>query len=231
MLALERLAFNGAMLRRLVNRYGAYSALLVTAVMAAVLMPRFYTLANLVNVVQQSAALGLVSVGQPFVILAAGIDLSVGSAMGLSMVVAAAITGGANALVAPAIAGSLALGGVIGLANGLLVTVRNVPPFVATLGMLVFVDGTIDEDQHAQRGHERGHVTHGDQETVRQTNDAAQRQRAGNGRRHEGVGATGDRRGDDHAQAHGRADGQIDAGRQYDERLANADKTQRRRLL
>src|SRR5256714_8891466 len=141
MLALERPAFKGAMLRRLVNRYGAYSALLVTAVMAAVLMPRFYTLANLVNVVQQAAALGLVSLGQTFVILAAGIDLSVGSTMGLSMVVAAAITGGANTLVALAIAGSLALGGVIGLANGLLVTVRNVPPFVATLGMLVFVDG------------------------------------------------------------------------------------------
>ena len=141
MLALERPGFNGAMLRRLVNRYGAYSALLVTAGVAAVLMPRFYTLANLLNVVQQAAALGLVSLGQTFVILAAGIDLSVGSTMGLSMVVAAAITGGANTLVALAIAGSLALGGVIGLANGLLVTVRNVPPFVATLGMLVVIDG------------------------------------------------------------------------------------------
>src|SRR5438876_4921371 len=141
MLTLERPAFNGAMLRRLLNRYGAYTALLVTAVVAAVLLPRFYTLANLVNVVQQAAALGLVSLGQTFVMLAAGIDLSVGSTMGLSMVVAAAITGGANPLVALAIAGSLALGGVIGLANGLLVTVRNVPPFVATLGMLVFIDG------------------------------------------------------------------------------------------
>src|ERR671937_1732701 len=141
MLTLQRPAFNGAMLRLLLNRYGAYTALLVTAVVAAILMPRFYTLANLSNVLRQSAALGLVSLGQTFVILAAGIDLSVGSTMGLSMVVAAAITGGANTLVALATAGSVALGGVIGLANGLLVTVLNVPPFVATLGMLVFVDG------------------------------------------------------------------------------------------
>src|SRR3954447_16855216 len=127
MLALERPPVNGAMLRLLVNRYGAYTALLVTAVVAAVLMPRFYTLANLLHVVQQSAALGLVSLGQTFVILAAGIDLSVGSTMGLSMVVTAAITGGANTLVAPAIAGSLALGGVIWLANGLLVPWVTVP--------------------------------------------------------------------------------------------------------
>src|ERR687886_13486 len=76
------------MLRLLVNRYGAYTALLVTAVVAAILMPRFYTLANLSNVLQQAAALGLVSLGQTFVILAAGIDLSVGATMGLSMVVA-----------------------------------------------------------------------------------------------------------------------------------------------
>ena len=58
MLTLERPAFNGAMLRLLLNRYGAYTALLVTAVVAAILMPRFYTLANLSNVLQQSAALG-----------------------------------------------------------------------------------------------------------------------------------------------------------------------------
>jgi ribose/xylose/arabinose/galactoside ABC-type transport system permease subunit len=56
---------------------------------------------------QQAAALGLVSRGQTFVLLAAGIDLSVRSTMGLSMVVGAAITGGANTLMAPAIANSL----------------------------------------------------------------------------------------------------------------------------
>jgi ribose/xylose/arabinose/galactoside ABC-type transport system permease subunit len=108
---------------------------------AALLTPRFYVPSNLINVLQQAAALGIVSLGQTFVILVAGIDLSVGSIMGLCMVVAAAITGGANTLVVPAIAAALALGGAIGLANGLLVTVRNVPPFVATLGMLVFIDG------------------------------------------------------------------------------------------
>ena len=73
MLALERPAFNGTMLRLLLNRYGAYTALLVTGVVAAILMPRFYTLANLLHVLQQSAALGLVNRGQTFVLLADGI--------------------------------------------------------------------------------------------------------------------------------------------------------------
>ena len=123
------------------SRYGAYTALLVVGLVAAVVTPRFYTPANLINVLQAASALGIVSLGQTLVILAAGIDLSVGSVMGLSMVVAAAMTAGSDTLVGPAIVVSLALGGVIGLVNGLLVTVRNVPSFVATLGMLVFIDG------------------------------------------------------------------------------------------
>lgn len=123
------------------SRYGAYTALLVVGLVAAVVTPRFYTPANLINVLQGASALGIVSLGQTLVILAAGIDLSVGSVMGLSMVVAAAMTAGSDTLVGPAIVVSLALGGVIGLVNGLLVTVRNVPSFVATLGMLVFIDG------------------------------------------------------------------------------------------
>jgi len=123
------------------SRYGAYTALLVVGLVATVVTPRFYTPANLINVLQGASALGIVSLGQTLVILAAGIDLSVGSVMGLSMVVAAAMTAGSDTLVGPAIVVSLALGGVIGLVNGLLVTVRNVPSFVATLGMLVFIDG------------------------------------------------------------------------------------------
>ena len=123
------------------SRYGAYTALLVVGLVAAVVTPRFYTPANLINVLQAASALGIVSLGQTLVVLAAGIDLSVGSVMGLSMVVAAAMTAGSDTLVGPAIVVSLALGGVIGLVNGLLVTVRNVPSFVATLGMLVFIDG------------------------------------------------------------------------------------------
>jgi ribose transport system permease protein len=138
---IARRRFDGATLELLLSRYGAYTALVLVGVAAAVFTPRFYTPANLINVLQQCAALGIVSIGQTLVILAAAIDLSVGSIMGICMVVAAAITGGENTLVIPAIVVALALGGVIGLANGLLVTVRNVPPFVATLGMLVLIEG------------------------------------------------------------------------------------------
>jgi len=75
------------------------------------------------------------------VILAAGIDLSVGAVMGAAMIIAAQLTGGRDQLPFPRSSWHWRMGAGVGLLNGLLVTKRRVPPFVATLAMLVLVEG------------------------------------------------------------------------------------------
>ncbi|MDQ4078423.1 MAG: ABC transporter permease [Chloroflexota bacterium] len=123
------------------QRYGAIVALLLTLGVAALLAPELYQPGNLSNVMRQAAMLGIVAIGQTLVLLTAGIDLSVGAVIGLAAIVIAEYTGGQDALLWSGVALTLTLGALVGLANGWLVTKRNVPPFIATLGMLVFVEG------------------------------------------------------------------------------------------
>jgi len=86
------------------------------------------------------AIFGIIAVGQLLVILTGGIDLSVGSVLGLSGAVAAELLVAGMAIPVAILAG-VALGGALGLANGLLVTRAKLPPFIATLGMLGIARG------------------------------------------------------------------------------------------
>ncbi len=102
----------------------------------------FLTVTNLDNLVRQVAVFAILSVGQLFVILTGGIDLSVGSILGLS--------GGVTALllvsgvpIPLAILAGLLVGLFIGLLNGLLVSRFGLPPFIATLGMLGIARGLV----------------------------------------------------------------------------------------
>jgi ribose transport system permease protein len=99
----------------------------------------FLTVTNFQNVGLQAAALALVAFGQCFVILTAGIDLSVGSTVALVSVVSAQVMTDHGLL--PGIAAGLAVGLAIGLINGLVVTKLRVVPFVATLAMLSIASG------------------------------------------------------------------------------------------
>ncbi|MGI9060806.1 MAG: ABC transporter permease [Ktedonobacteraceae bacterium] len=102
----------------------------------------FLTLTNLDNLVRQVAVFAILSVGQLFVILTGGIDLSVGSILGLSGGVTALLL--SNGVPIPiAILVGLVLGLVVGLINGLLVARFALPPFIATLGMLGIARGVV----------------------------------------------------------------------------------------
>ena len=102
----------------------------------------FLTLTNLDNLIRQVAVFAILSVGQLFVILTAGIDLSVGSVLGLSGgVTALLLTGGTSIPVA--ILAGLGVGLAVGLINGVLVTRLKLPPFIATLGMLGVARGLV----------------------------------------------------------------------------------------
>ncbi len=120
---------------------GVYVALLIVIIISAILSPAFYKFSNVLNVLRAAAVLGIVSIGQTMVILGGGIDLSVGAVMGTIAIAVSELTGGKDNNVAFAILVCLGIGAAVGLMNGLLITKRNIPPFVATLGMLIFVEG------------------------------------------------------------------------------------------
>ena len=104
--------------------------------------PHFLTVDNLLNVLRQSAINAILALGQLVVIITAGIDLSIGSVVGLTIVVLTLLMRhGVPVLLAAAVA--LALGTAIGLINGLLLTRLRLPhPFISTLGTLNVARGT-----------------------------------------------------------------------------------------
>jgi ribose transport system permease protein len=110
--------------------------LLTLAVMLvlALISPHFRTVNNLLNTMDQSVVVGMVALGQMFVILIGGIDLSVGSMAGLSgMVMGLAFP---SLGLAGGIVVCLLVGAFAGLVNGVITTFGRVAPFVVTLGMM-----------------------------------------------------------------------------------------------
>ncbi|CUX56094.1 MULTISPECIES: ABC transporter permease [Rhizobium/Agrobacterium group] len=102
----------------------------------------FLTWGNWLNLLRQSSINGILAIGVTFVILTKGIDLSVGSIMALAgMLAASFVTTGNEHFVGIAVAVALGTGALMGLANGVIIARINVPPFVATLGMLSMARG------------------------------------------------------------------------------------------
>ncbi|BCL80680.1 sugar ABC transporter permease [Ktedonobacteria bacterium brp13] len=121
---------------------GGILVLLIFVVVLILTTSNFLTLTNLDNLIRQVAVFAVLSVGELFVILTGGIDLSVGSILGLSGgVTALLLVSGVPTPVAVCV--GLLIGLAIGLISGLLVTRLSLPPFIATLGMLGAVRGLV----------------------------------------------------------------------------------------
>ncbi len=120
---------------------GPFIALGLALVLGALLNPNFLTEANLLNVVTRSAFVAIIAVGATFVISSGGLDLSVGSMLafvaGIMILVMNALAPslGSGAIVVGATVG-LVVGALCGLANGLIVTVGRIEPFIVTLGTM-----------------------------------------------------------------------------------------------
>jgi ribose/xylose/arabinose/galactoside ABC-type transport system permease subunit len=125
------------------EKYGIYVFLLLIVFFSSLVSPAFLKPQNIVNILNPAAALGMVAIGQTFVILTGGggLDLSVASLMATVAVIAAAYTGGQDSQFLPAVAICLFFGVLIGLINGLLITKLRVPPIMATLGMMIILMG------------------------------------------------------------------------------------------
>jgi ribose transport system permease protein len=132
----ERRLF-GMTLGGFIGRFGALFGLIILVVVLSISSPVFLTVDNLSNIGRQGGVNALLSVGMLLAIITAGIDLSVGSILALSMSVLAlmAIKWGVNPYLA--MLACLAVGAGVGLTNGLLLTRLRLPhPFIATLGTM-----------------------------------------------------------------------------------------------
>ena len=131
--------------KKLINQINIYRSvliLLVICIFATILSPSFLSVTNLFNLFKQITVAGVVGCGMTFVILTGGIDLSVGSILGLSGVLAAGVlesTGNP----AFAIALALAVGVLCGAINGFFVSFCEIPPFISTLGMMTLLRGCV----------------------------------------------------------------------------------------
>ncbi len=117
--------------------------LIVVLIIGFALSDRFGTTRNLMNVLEQSAALGFVSLGQSLVVLAGGIDLSVGAVVTASAVIMATVVEHNPHLMIPMIFAVLAFGTMIGFLNGYLTIKTGVHPLIVTLGTASVLNGLV----------------------------------------------------------------------------------------
>ncbi|NYE19399.1 ABC transporter permease [Microbacterium immunditiarum] len=119
--------------------YGIVISFVAVFVTLAIASPVFATPQNLLNLLEQSAVVGIIAVGGTLVIIAGGFDLSVGAIFALSGIVTAFAVNTFGALVG--VLCGLAVGALIGLVNGLMSTVGGINPFITTLATSIIVRG------------------------------------------------------------------------------------------
>ena len=127
-------------LNRILRSYGILIAFILICIAMTILSPVFLTVTNIRNVIRQSSIYGIMAIGMTFVILTAGIDLSVGSMLAIAGAIAA---GSAKAGLGLELTILIALGVGLGcgLVNGVIVTAGRITPFVVTLGMMSIARG------------------------------------------------------------------------------------------
>ena len=139
-------------LRNLFEKYGMVFVLILMIVAMSIVKPSFRTVNNFLNILTQTSIYGILALGMTLVIISKGIDLSVGSILGLSAVVAASLGQSAAAshkyyeslgdltIFIPILA-ALLFGALCGAINGGLIAFTGIPAFIATLGMTTIARG------------------------------------------------------------------------------------------
>jgi ribose transport system permease protein len=131
------------MIKKIANlkKYAILGVLLALIVFFSIVSRSFLTAGNLLTVARQVAMLGISAVGMTCVILTAGIDLSVGSVMGITGIVGALLMTKGGLPILPAVLITLVMASVIGLINGLFVAYVRVPALITTLAMMTILRG------------------------------------------------------------------------------------------
>ncbi|MDR2052505.1 MAG: ABC transporter permease [Treponema sp.] len=117
-----------------------FSGLFLLGLVFTILSPYFFSVNNLLTVATQTAVIAIIAVGQTYVLITGGIDLSIGSNIALSAMVAGLVMR-ANLPVPLAVLSGLVTGLASGAVSGTLVAFGNIPPFIATLGTMTVARG------------------------------------------------------------------------------------------
>lgn len=125
---------------QLLNSSLVAAALIALFVTFTIISPYFLTASNMLTLLNSVAVIAVLSIGQTFVIVTAGIDLSQGSVVGLSGIIGAQVMTKTGSITLGVIA-AIAAGVAVGLFNGALTAFTRVPAFIATLGTLSIAGG------------------------------------------------------------------------------------------
>lgn len=122
------------------SKYGIFLIFIAMVVLVSIMTPAFLSSQNLINVVRQISFIGIVAMGVTMVIITTGIDLSSGSVIALVSVITASFAQGDHPLIL-ALALGLGIGALAGFINGTISAKGAIPPFIATLGMMIAARG------------------------------------------------------------------------------------------
>lgn len=127
-------------LKKTFEKLAALSSLIIMMIFFSIFSEYFFTTTNLLTIALQTSVIGIIAIGQTMVIITGGIDLSVGSIVAFSGVTAGLLVERGLPLV-PALILGVFIGAAVGIVNGGLISKANLPPFIATLGMMMVLRG------------------------------------------------------------------------------------------
>ena len=131
----------GTTLRNRLQQFLAFASLIVIFVFFSVASPNFLNATNVTAILFSTVVIGTLAVGTTFVIITGGIDLSLGTGMALCGVISGVLVVNAGLPVALGVLGAVLFGGLIGFINGVNIAVLRLPPFIATLAMMLVAQG------------------------------------------------------------------------------------------
>lgn len=124
----------------LFSTYGIVFVLMALVAFFSCAADNFFTASTMMNILKQVSVVGIASVGMTMILISGGMDLSIGSTIGLASVSAAMfMKGGMGGITASALA--ILIATCCGFANGVFVHALRIPPFIATLGMMISIRG------------------------------------------------------------------------------------------
>lgn len=124
-----------------VRKFAAFGALIAMFIVFSLASSNFLSFSNVVGILLATAVNGVLALGVTFVIITAGIDLSVGTVMTFSAVMTGVFITRLGLPIPIGIVGGIGAGALAGLINGAVIAKMKIPPFVATLGMLYIAKG------------------------------------------------------------------------------------------
>jgi ribose transport system permease protein len=128
-------------LRSRLQQFLAFGSLIAIFVFFAFASPNFMTFSNITGILFSTVVIGTLAIGTTFVIVTAGIDLSIGTGMALCAVMSGVFLVNWHLPLPIGVAGAILFGGLIGFVNGFNVAILKIPPFIATLAMMLVAQG------------------------------------------------------------------------------------------